>query len=138
MRFIYRYTNHLLSVTISVPDQFIYGIAPSEAFLKKDERNLLFKAMEHGMNIVNPLHEFFTEDEEFIKHAKQFDITIQDIRKPAQKKDMHLFSGRILNINTPIVAVLGTDSAIGKRTTSVLLEDGSKSTLQKLHIMQRS
>lgn len=36
---------------------------------------------------------------------------------------MHLFSGRILNIDTPIVAVLGTDSAIGKRTTSVLLED---------------
>ena len=35
---------------------------------------------------------------------------------------MHLFSGRILNIQTPIVAILGTDSAVGKRTTSVILE----------------
>lgn len=106
-----------------VPEQFIYGIAPSEAFLKQDERDLLFKAMKHGMDIVNPLHEFLTNDEEFMKYSKQYDITIHDIRKPAEKKDMHIFSGRILHIDTPIVAVLGTDSAIGKRTTSVLLED---------------
>lgn len=115
--------NHALETLTSTPDQFIYGIAPSEAFLKEDERNLLFKAMEHGMSIVNPLHEFFTDDEEFTKHAKQNKVTITDIRKPANKKDMHLFSGRILSIDTPVVAVLGTDSAIGKRTTSVLLED---------------
>lgn len=120
---IFKDLDHALENLQSVPNQFIYGIAPSEAFLKEDERNLLFKAMEHGMNIVNPLHEFFTDDAEFMKHAQKFDVTIQDVRKPAQKKDMHLFSGRILNIKTPIVAVLGTDSAIGKRTTSVLLED---------------
>ncbi|MDM5212722.1 DUF1611 domain-containing protein [Peribacillus sp. NJ4] len=120
---IFKDLNQALENIQNVPDQFIYGIAPSEAFLKKDERNLLLKAIEHGMNIVNPLHEFFTDDPEFIKHAEQFEITIHDVRKPAQKKDMHLFSGRILNIDTPIVAVLGTDSAIGKRTTSVLLED---------------
>jgi uncharacterized NAD-dependent epimerase/dehydratase family protein len=106
-----------------VPNQFIYGIAPSEAFLKEDERNLLFQAMEHGMNIVNPLHEFFTDDVEFVEHAKNNHVTIHDVRKPAQKKDMHLFSGRILTITTPVIAVLGTDSAIGKRTTAVLLED---------------
>ncbi|WP_227939838.1 DUF1611 domain-containing protein [Alkalihalobacillus deserti] len=120
---IFKSLTHVCENLQSVPDHFIYGIAPSEAFLKEDERNLLFRAMELGMNIVNPLHEFFTDDEEFINHAKQFDVTILDVRKPPQKKDMHLFSGRILNIDTPIVAVLGTDSAIGKRTTSVLLED---------------
>lgn len=107
----------------TVPNQFIYGIAPSEAFLKEDERRLLFKAMEHGMNIVNPLHEFFTDDTEFVQHAVQNNVSIHDVRKPALKKDMHLFSGRILNVTTPIIAVLGTDSAIGKRTTAVLLED---------------
>jgi len=120
---IFENLDYALENLANVPNQFIYGIAPSEAFLKTDERNLLFKAMANGMNIVNPLHEFFTDDEEFCKHAKQCNVTIHDVRKPAQKKDMHLFSGRILNISTPIVAVLGTDSAIGKRTTSVLLED---------------
>ncbi len=120
---IFESLTHAIESLESIPNQFIYGIAPSEAFLKIEERNLLFRAMEMGMNIVNPLHEFFTDDEEFIKLANQFDVTILDVRKPVQKKDMHLFSGRILKIDTPVVAVLGTDSAIGKRTTSVLLED---------------
>ncbi|WP_117161634.1 DUF1611 domain-containing protein [Paraliobacillus sp. X-1268] len=106
-----------------VPNQFIYGIAPSEGFLKEDERSIVLRAMEKGINIINPLHEFFTDDKEFTTVAKQFGISILDVRKPAAKKDLHLFSGRILNINTPVVAVLGTDSANGKRTTSVLLED---------------
>ncbi|MCA0988460.1 DUF1611 domain-containing protein [Guptibacillus algicola] len=114
---------HALELLKKVPDQFIYGIAPSEAFLKKAERNLLFYAMEQGMNIVNPLHEFFTNDQEFVELSKKYSVTINDVRKPPEKKDMHLFSGRILSIDTPIIAVLGTDSAIGKRTTSVLLED---------------
>jgi uncharacterized NAD-dependent epimerase/dehydratase family protein len=114
---------HAVKNLPKVPNQFIYGIAPSEAFLKKDEKTVVFKAMEYGMNIVNTLHEFFSIDEEFVKHSVKYGVKILDIRKPPQKKDMHLFSGRILNICTPIVAVLGTDSAIGKRTTSVLLEE---------------
>jgi uncharacterized NAD-dependent epimerase/dehydratase family protein len=106
-----------------VPNQFIYGIAPSDAFLKKNERSIILKAIEHGMSIVNPLHEFFTDDSEFMNHANKYNVKIVDVRKPPNKKDMGLFSGRILNIRTPIVAVLGTDGAIGKRTTSVLLEE---------------
>ncbi|CAH0346031.1 DUF1611 domain-containing protein [Bacillus sp. CECT 9360] len=105
-----------------LPNHFIYGIAPAEAFLKKDERKIIMKAMELKMNIINPLHEFFTEDEEFLNQSIQCEVTIHDIRKPPQSKDLHLFSGRILDIETPIVAVLGTDSAVGKRTTSVILE----------------
>jgi uncharacterized NAD-dependent epimerase/dehydratase family protein len=114
---------HALKDLPRVPDQFIYGIAPSTGVLKNDERNIVLKAMEHGMNIVNTLHEFFLDDEEFVDQSKKYGVSIQDIRKPLPKKDLHLFSGRILNIETPIVAVLGTDSAVGKRTTSVLLED---------------
>jgi len=105
-----------------LPDLFIYGIAPAEAFLKKVERNIILKAMENGMDIINPLHEFFTQDEEFIEYAAQYGVTIHDVRKPLPNKDLHLFSGRILDITTPIIAVLGTDSAVGKRTTSVILE----------------
>jgi uncharacterized NAD-dependent epimerase/dehydratase family protein len=105
-----------------LPDLFIYGIAPAEAFLKKVERNIILKAMENGMDIINPLHEFFTQDEEFIEYAAQYGVTIHDVRKPQPNKDLHLFSGRILDITTPIIAVLGTDSAVGKRTTSVILE----------------
>lgn len=104
------------------PDNFIYGIAPADAFLKSNERKIVMQAMAFKMDIINPLHEFFTEDTEFSNQSVEYGVTIHDIRKPPQSKDLHLFSGRILNINTPIVAVLGTDSAVGKRTTSVILE----------------
>lgn len=105
-----------------LPDTFIYGIAPAEAFLKQEERNIILKAIENGMNIINPLHEFFTQDEEFIKYATQYGVTIHDVRKPLANKDLHIFSGRILDIPTPTIAILGTDGAVGKRTTAVILE----------------
>ncbi|WP_449354767.1 DUF1611 domain-containing protein [Virgibacillus natechei] len=120
---VFKNLDHALTNLSTIPDQFIYGIAPSEAFLKNEERNIVLHAMENGMHIVNTLHEFFTDDEEFVKQSKKYSVKINDVRKPPQKKDMHLFSGRILNINTPVITVLGTDSAIGKRTTSVLLEE---------------
>ncbi len=104
-----------------VPEYFIYGIAPLEAFLTKDQRKIVFKAMEKGMNIVNGLHEFFTDDEEFMRKAEEYGVNIHDIRKPPAKKNLRLFSGRILKVSTPIVAILGTDSAVGKRTTAVIL-----------------
>ncbi|WP_147804232.1 DUF1611 domain-containing protein [Alkalicoccus halolimnae] len=106
-----------------VPDQFIFGMAPSAGLLKSHEREVVLKAMERGMDITNPLHEFFTDDSEFRQQAAKYGVQMTDVRKPPEKKDMHLFSGRILDIKTPIVAVLGTDSAVGKRTTSVLLEE---------------
>jgi len=109
-----------------LPEYFIYGIAPLEAFLTKEQRKIVFKAIEKGMNIVNGLHEFFTEDEEFMQKAEEYGVKIYDIRKPPAKKDLHLFSGRILKVNIPIVAILGTDSAVGKRTTSVLLAEALK------------
>jgi uncharacterized NAD-dependent epimerase/dehydratase family protein len=119
---IYASLEEVIDTVSPLPDQFIYGIAPAQAFLKKDERNVILKAIENGMDIINPLQEFLTHDEEFIKYAAEYGVTIHDIRKPLPNKDLHLFSGRILDIPTPIIAVLGTDSACGKRTTSVILE----------------
>ena len=110
----------------TVPAYFIYGLAPLEAFLKTENREIIFRAMENRMNIINGLHEFFTDDEEFLQKAEEYGVQIYDIRKPPAKKDLHLFSGRILKIDLPIIAVLGTDGATGKRTTSVILAEALK------------
>ena len=104
-----------------IPKCFIFGVAPLEAFLNLEQRKIVLQVMEKGMDIINGLHEFFTEDKEFMQKAKKHGVMIQDIRKPKEKKDLCLFSGRILKVNTPRIAVLGTDSAIGKRTTSIIL-----------------
>ena len=104
-----------------VPDSFIFGMAPSSGMLSKHERGLVLEAMSHGMNIVNGLHEFLNDDPIFAAACVANKVTINDVRKPRDKKDLRLFSGRISEVTCPRIAVLGTDCAIGKRTTANIL-----------------
>ncbi len=105
----------------SVPDSFIFGMAPSSGMLSKHERGLVLEAMSHGMNIVNGLHEFLNDDPVFAAACLANNVEILDIRKPRAKKDLNLFSGRIAEVTCPVIAVLGTDCAIGKRTTANII-----------------
>jgi len=105
----------------SVPDFFIFGMAPSSGMLSKHERGLVLEAMSHGMSIVNGLHEFLNDDPVFAAACIANKVEILDIRKPRDKKDLQLFSGRIAGVTCPVIAVLGTDCAIGKRTTATVL-----------------
>jgi len=63
-----------------------------------------------------------------------YDVRIQDVRKPRDKKELRMFSGRINEVTCPRIAVLGTDCAIGKRTTATILtrtlnEHGAKAVM---------
>lgn len=109
-----------------VPEYFIYGIAPLASFLDQNQRKIILSAMKKGMNIVNGLPEFLSEDKEFIPKASEYDVRIIDVRKPPLRKDLHNFSGSIRDIPTPVITVLGTDCAVGKRTTAVNLVDALK------------
>lgn len=109
-----------------VPEFFIYGIAAITAFLDHYDRGVIFSAMKLGMSIINGLPEFFTEDEEFVQKALVYGVQIFDMRKPPMRKHLHNFSGRIFKVKTPIITVLGTDCAVGKRTTAVELADSLK------------
>ncbi|WP_139309828.1 DUF1611 domain-containing protein [Teredinibacter haidensis] len=104
-----------------VPDYFIFGMAPSSGMLSIHERSLILEAMSHGMNVVNGLHEFLNDDPVFIAACAENKVKILDIRKPRAKKNLRMFSGRIAEVSCPRIAVLGTDCAIGKRTTATVL-----------------
>lgn len=104
-----------------VPDFFIYGMAPASGLLSPRERAVLLDAMALGMNIVNGLHEFLNDDPQFMAASLAGKVTILDIRKPRALKDLRTFSGRIADVACPRIAVLGTDCAIGKRTTATIL-----------------
>ena len=104
-----------------VPDYFIFGIAPATGLLSKHDRGIVFEAMRLGMNIVNGLHEFLNDDPEFAAASAAGNVEILDVRKPRAKKDLRIFTGRIAEVTCPRIAVLGTDCAIGKRTTANVL-----------------
>ena len=110
-----------LAAAGTVPDYFIFGMAPSSGMLSLHERSLILEAISHGMNIVNGLHEFLNDDPIFIAACEASQVEILDVRKPRAKKDLRMFSGRIAEVTCPRIAVLGTDCAIGKRTTATVL-----------------
>jgi len=110
-----------LSQLAEIPNCYIYGKAPLEATISIAERNLIIEAMSKGMSIVNGLHQFFSDDQEFMRVAAQFGIQIRDIRKPPKLSDLHVYTGQISRVDVPIIAVLGTDCACGKMTTAVEL-----------------
>ncbi len=113
-----------LSAAISyggIPDYLVIGTAPASGRLSKQERGLVLQAISLGINIVNGLHEFLNDDPEFVAAGALHKISIRDVRRPRPTKDLRLFSGRIGEVTCPRIAVLGTDCAIGKRTTATIL-----------------
>ena len=113
--------NESLSKLATIPDCYIYGKAPLDIYISDQERCLILEAMEKGMDIVNGLHQFFSEDPEFARVAMEYGVQITDIRKPPKLEDSHVFTGQIFKVDIPVIAVLGTDCACGKRTTAVKL-----------------
>ena len=103
------------------PDVVIFGMAPASGMLSPSERRVLLSAMAQGMSVVNGLHEFLNDDAEFLAAAAEHGVHIHDVRRPRDKTELRMFTGRIESVTCPRIAVLGTDSAIGKRTTATIL-----------------
>ena len=104
-----------------IPDTLIYGMAPSSGRLSPADRGVVLNAIALGMNIVSGLHEYLSDDHEIATAASERNVTIRDIRKPKPSKDMRLFDGSVAGVKALRIAVLGTDCAIGKRTTATVL-----------------
>lgn len=104
-----------------LPDYFIYGMAPATGRLSTSERGIVLEAIGLGINIVNGLHEFLNDDAEFVAASRKMNVDMLDVRRPDTQRALHTFSGQIARVTCPRIAVLGTDCAIGKRTTATVL-----------------
>ncbi len=102
-------------------DCLIIGIATVGGRLPAEMVGIIQEAITSGISIVNGLHEFLSEKPELVALAEQHGVTLTDIRKPKLRKDLHFWTGNIFSVTAPIVAVLGMDCAVGKRTTARML-----------------
>lgn len=100
---------------------FIVGLAPDGGRLNSNAREDVKKAIGFGLNVDCGLHDFLSEDPEIAQLAMEKRVTLRDLRKPPPRNQLHFFTGKIEEVTCLKVAVLGTDSAIGKRTTAWLL-----------------
>lgn len=99
------------------PRYCIVGVALPGGKLPDSFRAELFNAMRHGISIVNGLHTLLNDDAEFAAAARQYNVDILDIRRPRPASELRFWSGDIFSVRAPRIAVLGTDCALGKRTT---------------------
>jgi uncharacterized NAD-dependent epimerase/dehydratase family protein len=107
-------------------DFCIVGIAVAGGKLPDEFQVALKDAVENGMSIVNGLHDFLSEMPAFQTLAHKHGVRLIDVRKPKPKSELAYWSGRIANVTTPRVAVLGTDCALGKRTTCRFLMQAAR------------
>ena len=105
---------------------FVVGLAPDGGRLPASARLDVGRAISFGLNVDCGLHDYLTEDPEMMNLAVKYRVKIRDIRKPPPISELHFFSGEIETVRSLKIAVLGTDSAIGKRTTAWLMVNGFK------------
>jgi uncharacterized NAD-dependent epimerase/dehydratase family protein len=102
---------------------FVVGLAPDGGRLSSGARADVREAVQLGLNIDCGLHDYVSEDPEIATLAAKHHVHIRDVRKPPPPSQLHFFSGKIEQVTSLKVAILGTDSAIGKRTTAWILLD---------------
>ncbi len=102
----------------------VLGIAPDGGRLTPEARGDVLLAIRAGLHVDSGLHDFLSEDPEISEAATLAGVRIRDVRKPPPRSELHFFSGKIAEVTSFRVAVLGTDSAVGKRTTAWVLRDG--------------
>lgn len=105
----------------SPASHFVIGLAPDGGRLDAKTRRAVLQAVAAGLNVDSGLHDFLGEDPEIAGLAKERRVVLRDIRKTPPRKELHAFTGKIEEVTSLKVALLGTDSAIGKRTTAWLL-----------------
>ena len=104
-----------------VPDYFILGVAPLSGLLSPHQRGVVLDAMRRGMSHrQRPAR--VPERRPGVRGGRG-EVRRSDPRHPSSacEKDLRMFTGDIDKVTCPRIAVLGTDGAIGKRTTAVVL-----------------
>lgn len=79
--------------------------------------------LERGLSVVNGLHEFLNDKPDLVALAQQHGGQLVDVRWPKPRHELHFWMGEVRQITAPIIAVLGTDCALGKRTTARLIRE---------------
>jgi len=115
--------NHKIPIVARVEqapkaDFLIIGVAPPGGRLPADWRDDIKTAMSRGMNIISGLHDFLADDLELARYSTRHNVSIWDVRRPPSS--LKCATGNY-KPSCPVVLTVGTEAAVGKRTTSLCL-----------------
>jgi uncharacterized NAD-dependent epimerase/dehydratase family protein len=102
------------------PDTFIIGAVSEGGILPTGYDRAVDWALSKGLHVISGLHQFLSDDSRFMKQAATHHCTITDVRK-IFRDQKRFYTGEITQVPSTRIALIGTDSAIGKRTLAILL-----------------
>ncbi len=109
-------------------DYCIVGVAVIGGALPEEIRSEVRAALLNRMHVVCGLHTLLGDDPEFSRLANAMGVNLIDIRRPRPAAELSFWSGAIHQVQTPRIAVLGIDCAVGKRTTCRFLRDACRAS----------
>lgn len=115
-----------LSAIKAKPDFAVIGVATAGGVLPPALREDVRRAIDAGVSVVNGLHELVSDDPALAALARERGVSITDVRRPQKTSELHFWTGEIRNVTAPRIPVLGTDCAVGKRTTARLLTEACR------------
>jgi uncharacterized NAD-dependent epimerase/dehydratase family protein len=113
--------NESLTSLSQKPKYCIVGVALHGGKMPDSLRGEIIEAIRNGLSVVCGLHTYLSEDPELRQVAAESQVEIIDVRKPRNISDLRFWTGEIYKVNTPRIALLGTDCACGKRTTGKMI-----------------
>lgn len=96
----------------------VIGVAPAGGELPDAWVAQIETAIRAGCDIVSGLHVFLSEDDHWRRLADVNDVQLFDVRKPPTADDLKVGDGSVDDADADIILTVGTDCAVGKRTTT--------------------
>ena len=101
----------------------IIGIATVGGVLPKHFIPVIESCIRQHISIVNGLHDFLSNIPAVVALANEYKVDLKDIRKPKKREDLHFWTTDIFSVKASVIAVIGTDCALGKRTTCRMIRN---------------
>ena len=102
-------------------DYCVIGVASAGGILPEEMREDVILALNNNISIVNGLHSILNQDSQLKKIADNNNVKIHDVRMSNSRDSLSFWSGKIYNVKSKKIVVLGTDCGLGKRTTAKLV-----------------
>ncbi len=106
------------------PTALLIGIAPRGGKIPRAWRATIKEAIEHDLDIVSGLHEFVSEDPEFVAAAATHGVELIDHRRAPERYEVA--TGRSHRDGSRVILTVGTDCAIGKMTVALELRRAAR------------
>jgi len=105
------------------PTSLLIGVATHGGVLPPGFRASVLDGIDAGLEIVNGLHQFLSEDAEFVERARKSGSRLWDVRAVGP---VPVFSGAAYDVPQLVLLAVGSDCAVGKMTAMLEIERAAR------------